>query len=265
MVSSRLQGQSCYSAQGNRIVSKLAIIMSKLFGGKDPFDDPFFTHPFGGMFGTLTDSGNRSKEVTIEELDSDGNPLNLNHSDQPNKELIVKNPNAKNGNGTKSFSFKRVAYGGLNGIYYTASVTRKTGDDEVVLMEINEEDKTVGEALNTISRGVHDKGHSVTMKHTSDGKVDTMQTLHNLNEDELAGFEETWKANAQNLHPDWNSGFNLLENAAMPAALDGIGGQSGVVGLFHLQSSREMLEEPGLSSKLGLLPGEEPKRLFEST
>ena len=38
----------------------------------------------------------------------------------------------------------------------------------------------------------------------------------------------------------------------MPAALDGIGGQSGVVGLFHLQSSREMLEEPGLSSKLGL-------------
>ncbi|CAL5442334.1 unnamed protein product [Camellia sinensis] len=54
--------------------------------------------------------------------------------------------------------------------YYTASVTRKTGDDEVVLMEINEEDKTVGEALNTISRGVHDKGHSVTMKRTSDGK-----------------------------------------------------------------------------------------------
>lgn len=28
---------------------------------------------------------------------------------------------------------------------------------KVVLMEINEEDKTVGEALNTISRGVHDK------------------------------------------------------------------------------------------------------------
>ncbi|KAL7203705.1 hypothetical protein ACSBR2_016877 [Camellia fascicularis] len=187
--------------------------MSKLFGGKDPFDDPFFTHPFGGMFGTLTDSGNRSKEVTIEELDSDGNPLNLNHSDQPNKELIVKNPNAKNGNGTKSFSFRRVAYGGLNGMYYTASVTRKTGDDEVVLMEVNEEDKTVGEALNTISRGVHNKGHSVTTKRTSDGKVDTMQTLHNLNEDELAGFEETWKANAQNLPPDWNSGFNLLENA----------------------------------------------------
>ncbi|CAL5415160.1 unnamed protein product [Camellia sinensis] len=86
--------------------------------------------------------------------------------------------------------------------------------ERVVLMEINEEDKTVGEALNTISRGVHDKGHSVTMKRTSDGKVDTMQTLHNLNEDELAGFEETWKANAQNLPPDWNSGFNLLENAA---------------------------------------------------
>lgn len=26
------------------------------------------------------------------------------------------------------------------------------------------------------------QGHSVTTKHTSDGKVDTLQTLHNLNE-----------------------------------------------------------------------------------
>ncbi|GFY92461.1 glycine-rich protein [Actinidia rufa] len=184
--------------------------MSKFFGGKDPFDDPFFTHPFGGMFHTQSDSLNRSKEITIEELDSDGKPMN--HSEL-SKEVVSKNPSGKNANWTKSFSYQRVAYGGLNGMYYTASVTRKSGNGGVVMMEINEEDKTVGQAQNTISRGIQDKGHSVSTKHTSDGKVDTLHTLHNLNEDELAGFEETWKANEQILPSDWNSSFNLLENA----------------------------------------------------
>ena len=33
--------------------------------------------------------------------------------------------------GTKSFSYQRVAYGGLNGMYYTASVTRKSGNGGV--------------------------------------------------------------------------------------------------------------------------------------
>lgn len=73
--------------------------MSKLFGGKDPFDDPFFTSPFGSMFGAQeTGLGNRSKEITIEELDSEGNPLK--HS-EPSKELAVKNPSGINPNGTR--------------------------------------------------------------------------------------------------------------------------------------------------------------------
>ncbi|XP_057500608.1 uncharacterized protein LOC130784663 isoform X1 [Actinidia eriantha] len=115
--------------------------------------------------------------------------------------------------GQPVLAIRELAYGCLNGMYYTASVTRKSGNDGVVMMEINEEDKTVGQALNTISRGIHDKGHSVSTKHTPDGKVDTLHTLHNLNEDEIAGFEEIWKANEQNLPSDWNSSFNLLENA----------------------------------------------------
>jgi len=185
--------------------------MSKLFGGKDPFDDPFFTSPFSGWFPIQADSGNRSKEITIEEIDSDGNTLK--HL-EPSKELVAKKPNGKQANGTKIFSFQRVAYGGLNGMYYTASVTKKSGDDGVVMTEINEEDKTVGEALNTVSRTIRDKGHSVTTKRTSDGEVDTLQTLHNLNEDELGGFEDNWKAKEPNLPADWNYGFKLLENAA---------------------------------------------------
>lgn len=86
------------------------------------------------------------------------------------------------------------------------------------------------------------KGHSVTTKQSKDGRVDSLQTLHNLEEglvpfhsvigkfmldvvdpqhfvpyilflDELAGFEENWKTNAENVLPGWSNDFNLLENA----------------------------------------------------
>lgn len=67
-------------------------IMSSFFGGRDPFDDPFFTRPFGGMFESsfFGPRGNpfpdmhrpafierqapepqRSRGPIIEELDSD--------------------------------------------------------------------------------------------------------------------------------------------------------------------------------------------------
>ncbi|KAA8515929.1 hypothetical protein F0562_019108 [Nyssa sinensis] len=46
-----------------------------------------------------------------------------------------------------------------------------------------------------------------------DGKVDTMQKLHNLSEDELAGFEQAWKGNAEGHLPSWNDEFNFQGNA----------------------------------------------------
>nr|GMC58092.1 putative myeloid leukemia factor [Ipomoea batatas] len=39
-------------------------------------------------------------------------------------------------------------------------------------------------------------------------------SFSNMNEDELANFEETWKANADKQLPGWNEGFKSLENAA---------------------------------------------------
>ncbi|GFZ01210.1 glycine-rich protein [Actinidia rufa] len=36
-----------------------------------------------------------------------------------------------------------------------------------------------------------------------------MQTLYNLNEDELSGFEEAWKGNARKHLPGWNEGLNM--------------------------------------------------------
>lgn len=54
-------------------------MMSSLFGGKDPFDDPFFTRPFGSMSGSMFDMNvpfsdsaqiSGSKGPVIQELDS---------------------------------------------------------------------------------------------------------------------------------------------------------------------------------------------------
>ncbi|KAI5004350.1 hypothetical protein ZWY2020_031593 [Hordeum vulgare] len=52
-------------------------------------------------------------------------------------------------------------------------------------------------------------GHSVTRKLKSDGKVDSTQILHNLNEDELPGFEESWKGNAGQHLPGWNQNAGI--------------------------------------------------------
>ncbi|KAI5017511.1 hypothetical protein ZWY2020_042399 [Hordeum vulgare] len=44
---------------------------------------------------------------------------------------------------------------------------------------------------------------------SEDGKVDSTQILHNLNEDELRGFEESWKGNAGQHLPGWNQNAGI--------------------------------------------------------
>ncbi|XP_073286783.1 uncharacterized protein [Primulina huaijiensis] len=109
-----------------------------------------------------------------------------------------------------SVSFQRVTYGGINGEYSTAMTTRKIGNDGVTVEESKQADRTTGLATHRISRGINNKGHSITRTLDSDGKVEKIQTLHNLNQDELAGFEQTWKDDAErNLHGG-NDGFDFL-------------------------------------------------------
>lgn len=92
--------------------------MSKLFGGKDPFDDPFFTQPFGGLFGgrnpfddpfftsPFGHPSGPSKQITIEELNPDDDGGGVKSSDA-GKELITKNPyeNASGKGQLKSVNF----------------------------------------------------------------------------------------------------------------------------------------------------------------
>ncbi|CAD6341271.1 unnamed protein product [Miscanthus lutarioriparius] len=98
---------------------------------------------------------------------------------------------------TFMFQSSTVTYGGPNGACYTSSTTRRTGADGITLEESKEADTTTGKASHRISRGIGSKGHSLARNLNSDGRVNTLQTLHNLNEDELAGFEESWQRKCQ--------------------------------------------------------------------
>ncbi|XP_031125708.1 uncharacterized protein LOC116028055 [Ipomoea triloba] len=296
-------------------------LMSSFFGGRDPFDDPFFTQPFGGLFessfvgpnigpnlpgfpnsgifgpngsqfmgprlagfpgsGVFGPNGSQfidsrptgfleqqqlpqrtaSRGPIIEELDSDdeteekeekertskeGNPRKhgrlsgepfVEDPDDETEERRRKQIHYGNEFGQRqmqhfqpqpqgqSFTFQSstVTYGGANGAYYTSSRTRRTGSDGLAFEESKEANSATGQARHKISRGIHDKGHSVMRKLNPDGRVDTMQTLHNLNEDELPSFEEDWKGKAKMHLPSWSQGLN-----ANGAIGDGSNAQNGV-------------------------------------
>lgn len=226
-----------------------------LFGGRDPFDDPFFSRPLGSMFESSifgpraassgTPQGGRANELLVEELNSDdeggedkvtedgrdncgkqyvsSKEPTIEHpddvvDDRKSKDVTCRNDRNKvEGEQSQGRSFSaqtcRVTYGGVDGAYYTSTRTRRAGGDGVVLEESKEADRTTGQATHRISRGLHDKGHSVTRKLKSDGKVDMLQTLHNLNEDDLPGFEEAWTGNVKGHLPGWRGEFNMHGNA----------------------------------------------------
>ncbi|XP_028807296.1 uncharacterized protein LOC114762009 [Neltuma alba] len=233
-------------------------LLSNFFGDRNPFDDPFFTRPFGGMlessiFGPPRDlfpnmhpsgylehqapASRSSRGPVIEELDADDEKEDSEQSkgkrprnSQPGDKPLVMHPDDEDeGNRRKylqsrnefnrfndigsqpqgpqghSFCFQSssVSYGGPNGAYYTSSRTRRTGSDGVSFEESKEANSATREASHRISRGLHNKGHSLNRKLNSDGNVESMQTLHNLNEDELSGFEEAWQGKAQKYLPGW--------------------------------------------------------------
>ncbi|CAL9077062.1 unnamed protein product [Musa acuminata var. zebrina] len=258
---------------GSGGLSRPGSLISGFFGGRDPFDDPFFTQPFGSLMGLsmfrpsmfgpsmFADRGslfgetsrvgfleqapyvNKSKGPIIQELSDDDNggeetdkeqKENPRKHSRTSKEPYVQDPDevveankrrrmqyVNNFNQSDrmqshshsiTFQSSTVTYGGPNGAYYTSSTTRRMGGDGFVMEENKEADTTTGRATHRISRGIRDKGHSLTRKLNSDGRVDTLQTLHNLNEDELPVFEEDWKGNAKQHLPGWKPGLDLLDD-----------------------------------------------------
>lgn len=278
-------------------------LMSSFFGGRDPFDDPFFTRPFGGMFesahfghpgnpfpdahasGLLEHHApqlNRPRGPIIEELNSDDEKEGPQEKkDNPRKhsrssnEPYVEDPDDEAGgrrskqiqyrndfsrpsntysqpqNHSFSFQSSSVTYGGANGAYYTSSRTRRTGSDGLTIEESKEADMATRQASHQLFRGIHDKGHAVARKLNSDGRVDTMQTLHNINEEELSGFEEVWKGKARKHLPGWSEGLNLQ---------DGTSGQNGQAsrGGWALPSTEHPQHLGNVRSDIG--EGEGPSR-----
>ncbi|KAI9165032.1 hypothetical protein LWI28_006338 [Acer negundo] len=176
-------------------------MMPCLFGVRDPFDDPFFTRPFGQS---------ASYSSIPETIEAKGVIVDSDHEGDEEDSGYGEDEKAHN------FSFQtcNVTYGDdVNGAYYTSTRTRRAGRDGVVFEESKEADRTTGQATHRISKGIHDKGHSVARKFNSDGKVDIKHTLHNLNEDELNGFEKAWKGNLKLHMPGWRNESHNYNNA----------------------------------------------------
>lgn len=129
--------------------------------------------------------------------------------------------------------------GGINGTYYTSSMTRRMGGDGVVVEESKEANTSSGRATHRVSRGIHNKGHSFTRRLNSDGRVDTMQTLHNLNQDELPGFEAAWKGNAGEGLMGWNPGVSMHGYENMRRSNNRSGRPSKVIDIEFLPSTAD--------------------------
>ncbi|XP_023005473.1 uncharacterized protein LOC111498450 isoform X1 [Cucurbita maxima] len=248
-------------------------LISDFFGGRDPFDDPFFRSPFGSMFESSFFGGSgipfanmhasgfldhqppepkRPRGLIIEEINSDDEKeaeKESKNTKSSSKEPIVEGPDdEEKGNQhlqlvdhhsrpnqrhvrpqANSFTFQSssVTYGSSNGTYYTSSRTRRAGSDGVVFEESKEADTATRQATHKVSRGLHNKGHSFTRKLNPDGKVNTMQTLHNLNGDELESFENAWARNSRSL-PGWPGCSNGFDNIAGGMGLNGQTNQGGL-------------------------------------
>ncbi|KAK7247047.1 hypothetical protein RIF29_41923 [Crotalaria pallida] len=125
-------------------------------GNNEDFVEPYVEHP--------------DDDVNAERKNSDVTYKNDHYKVEP--------PKAHN----FSVQTSRVTYGSVDGAYYTSTRTRRMGTDGAVIEESKEADTTTGQATHKITRGINDKGHSVLRKLDSDGKVDTSQTLHNLDD-----------------------------------------------------------------------------------
>lgn len=255
------------------------------FFGHDPFEDPFFRRPFGGLFGppgnSLFGSGSLlgpmrgnmgmgmgmsmgmgmlddepfsrpSNEVfidqrpfnsaqpqgrrgpVIEELPDD-NEAPASESKPASTEPIVEHPDEEAVSGddvehesrnirqqyqssqihpnytSQSFSYHRSTISGPRGVYYTSSSKRRVGPNGVMEAEHHEKDSSAGIENSGVARAIGDKMHAVCKKRNADGRENTLETLHNLTEEESVKFNETWETHAATSLPGSRSRSRMLE------------------------------------------------------
>ncbi|XP_057864363.2 uncharacterized protein LOC131072255 isoform X2 [Cryptomeria japonica] len=254
------------------------------FFGRDPFDDPFFRRPFGGLFGppgNLFNSGSllggsrgmgigmgmgmgmgmlgdaiqrpradflvdqrpfnppqqgarrgpvieelpddheapvsesrpQYTEPIIEHPDDEAEPVRLVHTgdedDEPTTITTQHQPSqSRPGYTSQSFCYQSSSVSGPGGAYYTSSSARRTGPNGVVEEGQYEEDTVAGIESRRVARALGEKMHAVSRKRNSDGRENTLETLHNLTE---VKFDETWKRHGGSSFPGPTNRLRMLE------------------------------------------------------
>ncbi|KAF6150638.1 hypothetical protein GIB67_022250 [Kingdonia uniflora] len=175
-------------------------LVSNFFGGRNPFDDHFF-NPLS-MFGLSLFSGAPNQAPVSGSIPRSSGPVI--------QEILSDESDGEGGKEEKKDNPRKHLRSG-----------REVHVDDQAEADIRREqrmDTTIGNAAHRVSRGIYDKVHSFTRKLNSDGKVDSMQTLHNLEEahnvlfslDALDGFKKAWERNAQKHLPGLNGAHNVL-------------------------------------------------------
>ncbi|KAI5081796.1 hypothetical protein GOP47_0001539 [Adiantum capillus-veneris] len=200
-------------------------LLSKLLQ-HDPFDDPFFrSTPFSSFFDSPFSAPQAKQEnLRIEEVPVEGSssrrrapsPI-IEHPDDDvqldswNQRRWMQMPNSANHEGAYTFSSSSVCYDGPKGAYYAATKTRRGGPQGVVEERFEEQDSTKNKHTKRMSRGLGNKGHSITFqKDTKTGKVDENEILHNLAEEEAHNFDRKWEQEAEKFLPGWKNDKDIL-------------------------------------------------------
>ncbi|KAH7415107.1 hypothetical protein KP509_14G027600 [Ceratopteris richardii] len=105
-----------------------------------------------------------------------------------------------------SFQSSSMSFGGSGGSFYSSSSMRRVGPDGIVQEEHVERDSS-GKESRTSARGLRDQIHAVTKRrNTVSGPETTVETLRNLEPEEVPHFDARWEAQAQRNLQGWNRG-----------------------------------------------------------
>ncbi|GBG81754.1 hypothetical protein CBR_g33932 [Chara braunii] len=112
--------------------------------------------------------------------------------------------------GAQVFSFSSVqSYsrdGSGPGNYYSKSTTTRMGPDGVADQQTREQDSRSNTDKLKYVRALGSKARSVLRTRKADGEEESLQTLHNLEEEEAATFDDQWQQKAERALPRWYDG-----------------------------------------------------------
>ncbi|OAE24251.1 hypothetical protein AXG93_1528s1010 [Marchantia polymorpha subsp. ruderalis] len=190
-------------------------------------------HDDGGMAGVTS-----HQEPIIEhpkEDDSRNTEITHYRPERPTRNSnSVSNPRSTNIPDAYCYQSSSVTYGGADGPYYAAHLSRRSGPDGVYEEQQQEKDIAAGKETHKILHGLGQKGRALTRKRNSEGREEEFETLHNLAKDEVQDFERNWEVKAEKVFPRFKNSSQRIGSGSGSkprAALPSNGGNSHSTGL----------------------------------